>query len=120
MENEKSGDEIQNSIKYFIKDKNLDIDMIFNKKGKYKISINYFDKGLFDGTRENLQKCFKSINYYAIVESDAKEHKEFSEEEVLINQPFEDSLKLIDFKYISYKNQKISSKEAENFEFEIK
>ena len=119
VENEKSGDEIQNSIKYFIKDKNLDIDMIFNKKGKYKISINYFDKSLFDGTRENLQKCFKYINYYAIVESDAKEHKEFSAEEVLINQPFEDSLKLIDFKYISHKNQKISSKEAENFEFEL-
>lgn len=32
--------------------------------------------------------------YYAVVESDAKELKEFSDEEILITRPFEDSLKI--------------------------
>ena len=116
---ESTKDEIKNTIKYFIKDKNLDIDIIFNKKGKYQIFINYFDRSLFDGKNLDIYDCFKSINYFAIVESDAKEYKEFSDEEMLITQPFEDSLKFINFKYISHKNHKISSKDAENFEFEL-
>ena len=116
---ERAEDEIKNSVKYFVKNKNLDIDIIFNKKGKYKISINYFDKSLFDGKKENIEKCNKDINYYAIVESDAKENKKFSDEEVLITQPFEDSLKFVNFKYISHKKQNISSEDVQNFEFEF-
>lgn len=42
------GDKIGRVVKYYIKDKNLDIDIIFNKKGKYKIQIIYFDNSLFD------------------------------------------------------------------------
>ena len=34
--NEHKGEEIEQALKYFVKDKNLDINIIFNKKGKYK------------------------------------------------------------------------------------
>ena len=116
---EHPGDKIERVVKYYLKDKNLDIDIIFNKKGKYKINIRYFDNSLFDGTEESMKKCLKYIFYYAVVETDAKEYKEFSDEEMLITQPFEDSLKIGNFKYISHKNQKVSAKDIETFEFEF-
>ena len=34
--NEHKGEEIEQALKYIVKDKNLDINIIFNKKGKYK------------------------------------------------------------------------------------
>ena len=60
----------------------------------------------------------KHLIYYPIVESDAKEKKEFSEEELLIHESFEDSLNNIKLKYISQKNQNIIAKRIEKFEFE--
>lgn len=34
--NEHKDEEIEQALKYIVKDKNLDINIIFNKKGKYK------------------------------------------------------------------------------------
>ena len=113
------GNVVERVVKYYIKDKNLDIDIIFNKKGKYKIQIIYFDNSQFDGTEASAKKCLKYMFYYAVVESDAKEHKEFSDEEILITRPFEDSLKMGKFKSISHKNQNVSAKDVETFEFEF-
>ena len=116
---EESKNRIENCVKYYSKDKDLDIDSTFNKKGKYQLLIYYFDKDLFDGMREHENKYFKMIYYYPIVETDLKEETKFSDEEVLITRSFEDSLKLANFKYISHKEQKISSEGMENFEFEF-
>ena len=84
-----------------------------------KIQIIYFDNSQFDGTEASAKKCLKYMFYYAVVESDAKEHKEFSDEEILITRPFEDSLKMGKFKSISHKNQNVSAKDVETFEFEF-
>ena len=58
------------------KDKDVDIDVIFNKKGKYQLIISYNDMSI----REDKRKL-ESITYYPYVESDAKEYEEFPEEE---------------------------------------
>ena len=68
---------LYNQIKYKINDKNLDIDVIFNKKGKYKITIYYYDSSLNKDDRDE-----EEINYYPIVELDAEEFMEFPEEEI--------------------------------------
>ena len=39
--NEHKDEEIEQALKYIVKDKNLDINIIFNKKGKYKLDIYY-------------------------------------------------------------------------------
>ena len=106
---EDKSERIENVTKYYMKDTNLDVEVIFNKKGKYKLSINCLDLN----TNDN-----KSLIYYPIVESDAEEPKEFSEEELLITQPFEDSLNKIKLKNISQKNQNINANRIEQFEFE--
>ena len=104
----------EKTVKYFMKDKNnLDIDLILNKKGKYKLIIYYYDLPLYD---ENRTK--KELIYYPIVDSDSKEFKEFSDEELLITQPFEQSLTKIKLKCINHKNQNIIAKRIEKFEFE--
>ena len=119
---------LYNQIKYKINDRNLDIDVIFNKKGKYKITIYYYDSSLSKDDRDE-----EEINYYPIVESDAEEFKEFPEGEIEnnhqelerhqqdheINEPFEDALKKIKFKYISHPNQNIEVNRIEKFEFEF-
>ena len=92
LENE--NDRIKNVTKYYMKDKNLDVEVIFNKKGKYKLSINYFDLNSNNGN-----SYYENLTYYPFVESDAKEPKEYSEEELLIIQPFEDSVNKIKLKY---------------------
>ena len=56
--------------------------------------------------------------YYPIVDTDAKEEKTFSEEEIWNTEPFEESLEKIKFKYISHKKQNIDAKRAQKFEFE--
>ncbi len=57
--------------------KNLDIEVIFNKKGKYVLWIKYLDL--------NIDTIYsKDLVYYPIVEKDAEEFKEFSEEEMII------------------------------------
>ena len=37
------GSSIKNILKYYLNNKNLDVDIIFNKKGKYKLTIQYHD-----------------------------------------------------------------------------
>ena len=94
--NEEKGEEIKQTLKYFEKDKNLEIKIIFNKKGKYKLDIEYFDKDMFNkfnNERTSALVCQKLITYYPIVESDAKEFKEYSIEETLIACSFEEILK---------------------------
>jgi len=117
--NEKCEDELKKVVKYYLKDKNLDIEIILNKKGKYKLSIYYFDNDLFEGKKENVYSRSKTINYYVNVESDSKEHEEYSYEEMLITEPFEGILNKLKLNYISHKEQKIISKGVENFEFEL-
>ena len=96
-----------------MKDKKLDVEVIFNKKGKYKLKINYLDLN----SKEN-NNYDKYLTYYPIIASDAKEQKKYSEEELLITEPFEDSLNKIKLKYISQKNQNIIANRIEKFEFE--
>lgn len=62
---ERTDVKINKVLKYFVKDKNLDIDIIFNKKRKYKIKIYYLDFSLFDGTKESIK--FNYINYYEVL-----------------------------------------------------
>ena len=100
---------IENVTKYYKKGTNVDVEVIFNKKGNYKLLINCLDLNTNDNKR---------LIYYPIVESDAEEPKEFSEEELLITQPFEDSLNKIKLKNISQKNQNINANRIEQFEFE--
>lgn len=65
------------------------------------------------------QKNSNYINYNAVVKSDANEYKEFTDEEIIITQYFEDSIKRVKLKYFSHKNQKKPSKGEENFEFKF-
>ena len=104
---------IKNVTKYYTNNKNLDVEVIFNKKGKYILDISYLN--LNSKEKNNYSK---HLIYYPIVESDSKEKKEFSEEELLIHESFEDSLNNIKLKYISQKNQNIIAKRIEKFEFE--
>ena len=100
---------IKNVTKYYKNGTNVDVEVIFNKKGNYKLLINCLDLN----TNKN-----KSLIYYPVVESDAEEPKEFSEGEMLITQPFEDSLNKIKLKNINQKNQNITANRIEQFEFE--
>ena len=42
---------IKNILKYYLNNKYLDVDIIFNKKGKYKLTIQYHDN-----SEENIYK----------------------------------------------------------------
>jgi len=105
---------IMKVVKYYLKNKQLDVDIIFNKKGRYKIVIYFYD----NSSSKNTLLDFNDLTYYAIVKSDAKEYKEFSDEEIIVNQPFEDSLTKFKLKYISHKNQNVVAKRIEKFELE--
>lgn len=86
---------------------------LFLIRKKYKLKINYLDLN----SKEN-NNYDKYLTYYPIIASDAKEQKKYSEEELLITEPFEDSLNKIKLKYISQKNQNIIANRIEKFEFE--
>ena len=102
-------EEQENVIKYYWNDLNLDIDVIFNKKGKYSLYLNFKDLFLNED---------HSFFYYPIVAIDEKEKKVFSVDELMINEPFEASLKKIKLKYLSHKKQNIVAKRIEKFEIE--
>ena len=121
---------LDKQIKYKITGKKVDIDVIFNKKGKYKLTIAYYDS-----TLKKDERGIEEIIYYPIVESDAEEFKEFSEDELEsgqqelerykqeleIDEPFEDCLKKLKSRYISYTshtNQNIEVNRIGKFEFE--
>ena len=106
-------DNIKRVTKYYMKDNNLEVEVIFNKKGKYKLSIDYFDLSLND---DNL--IMESLANYPIVSTNAKQNQVFTQEELLIHQPFEESLNHIKLKYQSHKSQNIAAKRIEKFEFE--
>ena len=111
LENENNT--IEKVTKYYMENNNLDIEVIFNKKGKYTLYIS-----LYDFSSDENNKKLESLRYYPIVNSDAKEFKEFSKEELLITQPFEESLNKIKFKSLSQKKQNIVANRIETFEFE--
>ena len=110
---ENDNNSIEKVAKYYMENNNLDIEVIFNKKGKYTLYISFYD---FSSDEKNGK--LKSLRYYPIVSSDAEEEKEFSEEEFLFTQPFEDSLNIIKFKLLSQKKQNIAANRIETFEFE--
>ena len=109
LEFEGEFDYLENVTKYYMKDSNLEVEVIFNRKGKYRLIIYCLDLHSDES---------KKLTYYPIVESDLQEHKQFSEEEILITEPFEDSLNKIKMKNISHKNQNINANRIEKFEFE--
>ena len=102
---------IKNVTKHYMNGKNLDIEVIFNKKGKYVLWIEYLDL--------NIDTIYsKDLLYYPIVEKDAEEFKEFSEEEMMVTHSIENVINEIKFKNISHKNQNIIANRIEKFEFE--
>ena len=54
------------------KDNEVEVEVIFNKKGKYQLCISYNDMSINEDKRK-----LEDINYYPYIESDAKEYEEF-------------------------------------------
>ena len=65
---EKEDKEIKKVTKYYMGNNNLDIDVIFNKKGKYILNIYYYNL-----SPDKKNNSFESLRYYPIVSFDAKE-----------------------------------------------
>ena len=118
---------LENQVNCDLNDKNIDINLIFNRRGKYKLTIYYYDMSI-----QKDDRLEEELIYYPFVESDAEEFKEFSDKEIEryeqelrrnkqeleISDTFENSLKKVKYKYISHINQNIEVNRIEKFEFE--
>ena len=107
---------LEKEIKYIIFKKNLDIEAIFNKKGKYNICISYSDESIQNSEYTPIKK----INYFPYKEEDEKQEFKFSFEEIAFIKPFEEVIQNLELDYLSHNSQAITVNNIETFKFKNK